>query len=645
MFGESALHPSKKRIYWLALGSPLGLTEKVALLSRNGYGIRTFDSLDSLQTAMTLNRASIIVISEDGPRDAIDHAIIHLSTMPMCQGVRFVLSLGKKSTPSRSLAAACNFRELLPKNLNDDVWIRRFGYCTNRHPEDQTLPIPAITLSNSTAVTFPARIVWISDDKLLLESKVQPDIGDSLSISGGMANSLGVKSININVVDRKHTNLKFRFSDATVATWHVPPSQNMRRIDMLNKLKMVACQRRYRVFLAVQDQDIRSEALSKLDHPQFEIKMPLHRQHIVDEPRFISPDLVIIEDSLCVGENRELFLGMLDHIDRGVHVIILSKDADSPRLRRENQKNSGISIIKDLPQNLPEHLIENFLKNASSRNLDIESNAIMIPPEHPVSFAETRVSGKIIQLHPTAVQIALTTAIGRFGIAKIESPTLKRVLGDFPFAKVNRSYKSEHAAPTDALNHIIECNLSDTDDHQQSVIATSIVRAISDRFGIKKDSWNHDRQAEAVAKSGTISDLKKPIPSSGENKTASESFDSAMDGSAAFKIAPLESIPLPKRVDVDAVPHRQQVMPLPAWEQWYKKLVKIATNKTLLYLAIFVIFSATFAFGIAEIVDRVSVYYSRSGKEYTDSLIRMIQKNNGMNSEDGNDGNRSSDEN
>ena len=112
-----------------------------------------------------------------------------------------------------------------------------------------------------------------------------------------------------------------------------------------------------------------------------------------------------------------------------------------------------------------------------------------------------------------------------------------------------------------------------------------------------------------------------------------------------FKIAPLESIPLPKRVDVDAVPHRQQVMPLPAWEQWYKKLVKIATNKTLLYLAIFVIFSATFAFGIAEIVDRVSVYYSRSGKEYTDSLIRMIQKNNGMNSEDGNDGNRSSDEN
>ncbi len=630
------MNPSKKRVYWLALGSPLGLSEKVALLSRNGYGIRTFDSLESLHSAMTLNRASIIVISEDGQRETVDRAIISLTTAPMCQGVRFVLSLGRKSTSSRSLAAACNFRELLPKNLNDDAWIRRFGYCTNRHPEDQTLPVPAITLSNSTAVAFPARIVWVSEEKLLFESKVQPDIGDSLSISGGMANALGVKSININVVDRKHTNLKFRFSDATVATWHVPPSQNLRRVDMMNKLKLIACQRHYRVFVAVQDQNVRAEALSKLDHPQFEIKMPLHRQHIIDEPRFISPDLVIIEDSLCVGENRELFLGMLDHIDRGVHVIILSKDADSPRLRKDNEAGSGITIMKDLPEKLPEYLIENFLKNASSRNMDIEQNAIMIPPDHPVSFAETRVTGKIIQLHPTAVQIALTTAIGRFGIARIESPTLKRVLGDFPFAKVNRSYKSEHAAPTEALNHIIECNLSDTDDQQQLVIATSIVRAISDRFGVKKAPLQHEREAEAIAKASPPTALNRPFPASATATSLADVTDSAIGGNVAFKAAPvLESIPLPKRVDVEAVPYRSRKSETAAWEKWQRKLIKIATNKTLLYLLIFVAFSVTFAFGIAEIVDRVGMYYSRSGKEYTNSLIRMIQKNNGLNPDDG----------
>ena len=592
---------SRKRLaYWFVDRVSPRHRELAQVLAEKSYEVRFFTTPALMVSEFRNRRAAILMIDDAGARQQVEAAIMTAMTMPELQGVRLVLTTSGNHPDLRQLASWGAFRDIISLDLDDTQFLRRFLFSTAGKSLQLNLPIPHLAVQQISGVSLPARIVWVSPKRIRLECRMTPPPGSVLTLSGAFAENLGVPSFTVTVEEVHKSFLLYRFSDAIVGTWTVPDSGELRKAQILDFLKAKDPGQRRRVFVAAQTNSFRTEALNALKGPLFEVKAALQKQSIVDEPRFFSPDIILIEDILARDEGFDRLKAMLQGVTNEVTVIVKGN-----RYSRENlQKSTGdhqLLVMQQLPMNLPEAILKRYATGTHRHITMSDPDAIHILPDDKNSFSSLRIPARLTRVHPSAVQLTLPFQIGNFGLCRIETPIITKALGRNPFGKITATHIVA-SADQNPYCHVIDCHLADVSKEDRRRIASVLTNYFAEQLTA---SLNPGARAEDSDKSAA----------GAANTSPQVTVTVDRDISAAL------STPVAASSNERPISRKK------------KKGNELST--TLKQVGIFFGVSAIFGFLMWLFLQAASHDYNKSGGQYTDSLKKMAPvKFKSPNSED-----------
>ena len=625
----------KRLCFWLTDNvGPLHRDFALELGLKN-FDIQFFGTLDLLVAETRLRRPAVIIIGDEGHDQLVEKAILTLTSMPDISGSRLVMTLSKHHENLKRYAACSAFRDLIPMNLEKNQWLQRFTFATSSN--DSAIPKPAmqLTLNSIAAINAPARIVALSKDKIWIECRLRPHRGANLQIIGPMADALGVNSLTAVISETRSSKLNYRFSDALVAEWKSDDlgPDGVKRI--LEELQQIDAGPRCRVFAAIQDGQVRSSLLRQLDVLQFEVTTALHKMSIVQEPKFFSPNIVFVEDQLCMGEHQLRFLKMLANLADDVPVVIVGNKVRSDEAQAF-APNRRVFVLPRITQNFLTLLWKRFLpKESRTFRHRIAEGAIYIASDHLYSIAQVAFPARITRLHPNSLQLALPFPMSQYGVMQLQSPLLKKIWGRDPYAKAVQIYESRDPGAL-GFPFRASCVFCDADTQDQKLLGQALVRSLTDQFHAAPNTSIRSVGATPSVSYAEDSTLlnKKDITTAGE-KILTSTVDPMVRPTGVSPVSTIHtknymSGPSPAGTRVESVLLRQapavfgedsrteKVGPSPSRQKPSKK-----TNKDLKYAGVFVLFTAG-ALALVWLVSIVaSSHWQRSGGQYTDALMKM----------------------
>lgn len=458
----------KRRTFWLADTVTAQHRDRALLLNQKGFDIQFFTSLAAVITEIEAKRAGVIVISDDGDEAVITRMLAHLMSMPEVQGARLILVRAGHSQALNFLAACASFRDIIPFDLDEKQWLQRFLFAAGSKPMRLPQPTAQITMNAIAAVTFPARITWVSERRLRIECRVRPPAGSALNLHGSFAAATGIPSITLSVVETQRSHLLYRFSDAIIAEWSVPQAARDKAEAALKEIAAKDPGPRVRIFVAAQSHALRSALLMQFEGPRFEVTTALSKQSITEEPRFFSPDVVFLESVLALEEDGARLATLIANTTEQTTVVIVGPEAGVGELTRRFPGRRVLRMGR-LPKSITQSVLSRYLNLNARRLTTEEANAHQIMAENPLSLAEVSFPARLTRLHPSTAQLALPYPVGNFALCRIEAPALRKIVKRNPYGKVSAVYHDTHPDVA-VFPHLVDVSLSDlTNDDQRAV--------------------------------------------------------------------------------------------------------------------------------------------------------------------------------
>jgi hypothetical protein len=482
---SSGNETKKRRTYWITDTVSSQTRDRALVLNQKGYDVRFFTTLDSLIAELETQRAGVIVVSDEGETKRVERIILTLMSLPEIQGARMILTVTKTDADGdrlKYLAACGSFRDIIPMNMDDHQWVQRFTFATAGRPMHYTQPSGQISLNNISAVTLPARVTAIDGQHLRLESRVRPTAGAILSLTGPLAEAMGAPSLTLKVESTQRSRLLYRFSDAIIASWSVPASAKNHAQLLISNLKAQVRESgpRCRVFVAAQSPALRQAILTKFEDPRFEVSTALQKQSIVDEPRFFTPDIVFIEDQLCIDENSARFEQMMQVLNDSTTVLIFGKHEQVSNLRQRYADRKILSFHK-IPKNLAETVLTRFMPAHGGRIEGLADDASHLSADSPYSLAELSFPARLMHIHPHAAGIALPHLVGDFALCRLDSPLLRRILGRNPYIKFTEIYADGRSHRGD-FPHLADGYLADLNQNDRQALSQGLIALLSEHL-------------------------------------------------------------------------------------------------------------------------------------------------------------------
>lgn len=469
----------KRLVYWFSFMPSQATKDKAALLTQKECDVRFFNELATLMTEFTNTRAPIIIFSDEGDKDALKKAMQRLNDFPEAHGVRFVLVTIESHAEIINTAINLGFRDIIAGDLDQNNWLRRFIFSTASSAGKLPLPQPMMTLSAMAAVNMPARLVWMSHQKMRIETKVQPAIGSRIQIAGPLATYFGAKSLTFTVESLPKTNLCFWFSGAIEGTWHVPEGTEQKRAILIDHLRKTGHGAGCRVYCIVQNPELRSQLLEVLTAPKFEVATALSRKSIAEEPKFFSPHIVFIEDQLCNDETYPYLKELDRELDPAIPLVVLNQEHGIQKLRSLLPSRRIMPLARIRPT-LPGMILEKYLtKNTWRRGIGEPEDAYIINQESDFSLVEVTVAARVKQIHPQALQLALPMAVGNFGMCRLNLPFLSKQVSKSLVAKIHDSYDAEYVSAQDEFPHIINVSFGNALQADRAAIGQLMVDTLA----------------------------------------------------------------------------------------------------------------------------------------------------------------------
>lgn len=468
---------SKRRTYWLADSITPELRERGLLLNQKGYDVHFFTSLESFVTTLVNKRAGVIVVSDSFEEKLTEKILLTFMSLAEVQGARMVMVRSKITESINVLATCANFRDIIPYDLDTKSFLTRFIYATAGKPMPFIQPTGQITLNDIAAVSLAARLTWISSKHLRFECRIRPPLGAALKLKGPLAAALGVPFISLEVIETQRSHMLYRFSDAAVARWHIGTNSEATIAPVFADLAKHDPGPRCRIFIAVPTPELRGQVLMHFDGPMFEIQTAMQKQSIIDEPRFFTPDVVVIEDLLCLEEGGERFAAMMANLQEQTTVIILGKIPDFTEVQNAWPQQRVIQFAR-LPATLAQQIINRYIPlRQTVREADDKSGANIASP-HRFSRAEISFTARLQRIHPQATQLALPFPIGNFALCRIDSPLLRRMIGRHPYVKLTNTFQDTHPSAPPFIN-LVEGYLADLHPPEQTALGHGLIRMVS----------------------------------------------------------------------------------------------------------------------------------------------------------------------
>lgn len=589
-----------QKIYWLSIETTDAHKKKASLLHKRGYKVLYFKTLDAMVAEIRQNRVSIIVIGDEGSEYSSLRSIALLANMPEIQGCRLVYS-SAAPTSAMMKAACCNgVRDILPLYMPSREWLDRFLFAIGASGTSFDKPSYALCYPEDLRVFVPARVVSISADSIRLESRLAVEPGQVVQVTGPIAKSMGVKSLAVTIEGKRKDRLVYRFSDSFHGTWTVPDKAQAHKVrDKVQETLAILAKsntgKKLRVFLAIQSPALRNSLIRQLDDRHYDTHTALIKRSIVEEPRYFSPHILIIEQTL-LGEKviQEMVAGQSDYLER-CKVIVMG--AEGPTDAQRAAFPSRMTWLKSLPADFSQYLHSEVIDDTIASKP--EPGVFYLPPDDSFSMAEILLEGQMTTLHPEQLQFNLGAAISNFGLLRIESALLKKTTSHNPFVKVTGiAMRDEQGCAAEVTAHF--CNY--IPDHKEA-ISRKIVDVVSAELTPRDD----DLSSRANEDSELAADL--------------ESLESQIERLS------LTDYQLPDERLPDAEP-RKHIPPEPrlygvksqSFSRDEPKPKRSMPMRVLRYALILIALAVGGGFGAVHLKEFLEPYSRKSGKVFSDNI-------------------------
>jgi hypothetical protein len=508
---------AKRRIYWLTESVDEVARRRAGLLQRQGFEVRFFSDLSGFKSQVEKIRPAIIVLGVGDDEDVTRRTIRTIAAMPEISTAKMILVGPFFKEAVTTLASCNNFRDILPiehsasespnhlgpdPEGSADSWTQRFIYSTSGRPKAYRPPLGQITASLSTDVGVPARITWITPEKLCLESRARLAVGADIRLGGQLAAFYGVPFLSAIVESVRREKLRYHFSEAHVVSWTSPLGSSEKTTKLFRELGESTAPPRVRVYVAVQDPTVRGLVMAQLKLGPFEIAIALKKQAIADEPRFFTPDLIILEDKLTTPDNYPLLTSMIESLPPQTSLIILGKEANIEDLKLLFPQRR-IAQLQDLsPLDLELGLAKELTKviGNTSTGKDEPPSASYLPPTNILSEAEIQLSGRLLKLHPAALQVALPYPVSRYALMRVMNPLTTEAFGRSPFVKVTACSSAGNEDGDGNFQHKLDCYLTDVNSDELrsfartiwQMVTTSLVKFLPEKEAAAIIAWTKD---------------------------------------------------------------------------------------------------------------------------------------------------------
>lgn len=471
----------QKKIYWLL--EPGNLTaahgKKINTLRSRHIEVSLLSSFQQLFEAYNTLRTSAVIIGDEFSEDELIDGIQDMSNHPDLDSTRFILSISKNNEIIVQKSWQHGFRGVLPLDLDDETWFQRFDFATSGSKTKFPHAASQMTLSHISAVRIPTRLVWIDKDFVQIESKVKLEEGARFKLMGGLANYLGVKWVTLSVRKHRMTNLRFRLSDGYMCSWQLPDSVSHKKSELLDKLEDQKVKAPYKAYLAISSYVMRQALLKHLESPHISINVALHKNSMIEEPKYLNPDITFIDESLTKGKNADSFRKMLDNIGTDALIYILGRDIQPEEYQSlENERNQKFHYLNHISPSFKDTIFRRL--SHLNRQKEMTQTAFYIRKDHPLSFGEIILSSRLTKINPHSFEIAVPTKIPKFAVLGIESPLIKKALNRTVFGKVTESLEgpSEH----NNFPFTIRGYLSDLLESERTDLGRRIAKVFADRI-------------------------------------------------------------------------------------------------------------------------------------------------------------------
>ncbi|MDQ3230743.1 MAG: hypothetical protein M3Q07_02900 [Pseudobdellovibrionaceae bacterium] len=499
---------SGREIYWISANPHPAMQEKIDILKKLKVEVKVLPDFPTLARTYPTARLNTIMIDDTIIDTKNSEHLGRLTSHPEYAGVRFILSINHLQNEIVKRAISLGFRDVIPIDISADLWVRRYSFASSGQAADMAEPYPQITMKNISALHIPARIAWMNGQDLWLESRLTPPVGTTLTLGGGIAEFLGVSHLTLKVLAHHNTHLHFRYSDALLCRWDVAKVHQDKKNRLQEFFAAQPTLAPHRIYCIIRSPELRRDLIRRLDTQKFQISIALNKTNMIHEPRFIGPDVIIIEDRMCVGANRVAFKEMLDNMVTDIPILVVGPNVMVDKFT-DISRNFRILRSTRLPANLDDYLIEQ-----AGRTEQTQASVTFIPKSHMISLAHVAIPARLTKLHPDAAQLAIGYPLGRYGICGLEAPLFHNTLG-----------RSVHFKVTDCQGH----NQSSLNEFPYKVDGLLVDIRQSERRQLKDFLISHYRQKIEES----LGPRRKPVP-------AAEAVATPAASPPAMELSPAE---------------------------------------------------------------------------------------------------------
>ena len=448
-------------VYWLLPNVDDDHHRRASILDDIGYQVYFFENFDTLIREICVKRAQILILGDEWPSAEAVSYVHAFANIPDINAARLLISNSRNNYDLMDAAMNEGFRDIIPADLDDHEWLQRFEFATSGVESILKQHHDLEVIAEPIDISVPARVVWVGAQQLWLETRSCPRVGDQLKMEGGLVSSLGLKSLTTQVLMKQQTNLTYRFSEAVIANWYqdaVINADPQKIIDTMDTLHRIDLGLRPKIFLAIQSPALRTTLLKYIDRRRYEVHTALHKQSLIYEPKYFSPDLVFIEERLTQGEAKQSYYELLRFLPEHTAIVNIGNKTESP-----SSKNNGnlrkIRSLKHVPVNLTDLIDRDFLAGLTlSKTTSNDKQASFPPADHAFSFTHLQLEAELLHADYLQFNIRTQTRIGPYSLIKIKSERLQETLGGPVYLKVIES--EEHAGPGPFTCKAHICNLT-----------------------------------------------------------------------------------------------------------------------------------------------------------------------------------------
>lgn len=471
----------KKKVYWLCNHATSVHEARAKILAGKGFEVIFFNEIKSLLDYYNRKRVNVIVLGDDNPPEVVTEALDVFVSHPNLYGIRLIFSAHKALPNQITIAYQWGIRDILPFHLSDKVWSRRFIFAVHPNPTNLKLPEPQLSLRELAGVFVPGRISWLGNERLRIETRIEVNPQANFALVGAIAEQLGAKSIPLVVESRDKKHLRFHYADAYICRFNVSKG----KLDKLAKLLAHAgrdhqADSTIKVFAAIKSREIRQMLYRYLIRPRFEVATALSKNQITQEPKFLSPNLVIMDAEVLAESGTALFGELLAALEPQVPVVVIGDRENIDDLKELAGSRPVHLLRKVRPERLADR-IENDILSVNPNALRNEpAGAVMLKKDSVFSFCELYLPARIVNFHPEGIRFKVPLEIGRYSFVRLESPFFRK--RSIPlYGKVIRSFAD--ARGEEELRYTSEVLMCSTTRESQKWLSNLAVSYLSKSLG------------------------------------------------------------------------------------------------------------------------------------------------------------------